>query len=346
MNTNQQQNNSEEVDLGQLFNAIGNLFQRLFNFIASIFKGIFAALIFLLKAIITYFKIIAIVLVVAFIIGFAMDKTVTPTYESNMLVMPHFGSKYQLIDNIEFYNALISNSDINKLSEIFEISQEQAQSLIKFNIEAGPESDTDKLRQYDEFLVSIDTSRAKEISYTEYLENRDIFSPEIYEITAVSHKIDVFKALEKGINKAFDNEYSKLQLSKRNTMAAIEKASIEASLNSIDSIQSAYIKSLEAKSSTGSISFGEGLNVEANNESSKELGLIKKEIELRAQLRKLEQELVEENEIFDVISGFKENGIRSSNFFRTYKLLLPTLAFILLSLVFFAVKIVKFTKSY
>ena len=38
-------NNSEEVDLGQLFKLIGNVFDRFFNFILRIFKSLFLAFI-------------------------------------------------------------------------------------------------------------------------------------------------------------------------------------------------------------------------------------------------------------------------------------------------------------
>jgi hypothetical protein len=42
MSTNTPNNaENEEVDLGQLFNAIGKLFSRLFEFIGNIIKGIF-----------------------------------------------------------------------------------------------------------------------------------------------------------------------------------------------------------------------------------------------------------------------------------------------------------------
>lgn len=346
MTNNQQQNNSEEVDLGQLFNAIGNLFQRFFNFISSIFKAIFAALIFLLKAFITYFKIIAIVLVLAFVIGFAMDKTINPVFESKMLVEPYFGSKYQMIDNIDHYNSLIANSDIIALSNIFEIDESKSASLVGFTISEGPENETDKLRQYDEFLTEIDTARADEITYEEFLKNRDIFSPEIYTITAISKEKTGFKALEKGIKKAFDNDFATRNFEKRNDMYAIEKSSIEASLRSIDSIKKAYIKALEQKNQGGSISFGEGLRVESNQEVSKELGLINKEIDLRNRLRLLDQKLIEESEIFEIISGFKETGSRSSSLLRTYKLLFPLIAFTILLMLFFGAMIVKFTKNY
>ena len=36
MSTNSQHDSSEEVDLGQLFKAIGNLFSRFFSFIGSL----------------------------------------------------------------------------------------------------------------------------------------------------------------------------------------------------------------------------------------------------------------------------------------------------------------------
>ena len=44
----QQEPQSEEVDLGQLFKIIGNAFQRFFDFIASIFKGVYKVILLLL----------------------------------------------------------------------------------------------------------------------------------------------------------------------------------------------------------------------------------------------------------------------------------------------------------
>ena len=51
---------NEEVDLGQLFNMIGKLFDKFFNFVGSIFKAFYSVFIYALKAIITNFKIIAV----------------------------------------------------------------------------------------------------------------------------------------------------------------------------------------------------------------------------------------------------------------------------------------------
>ena len=53
-------NNSDEIDLGQLFQLIGRAFQKLFNFIKSVFKGLFHMLILFLLFIQKNFLILAI----------------------------------------------------------------------------------------------------------------------------------------------------------------------------------------------------------------------------------------------------------------------------------------------
>ena len=70
------QNNSEEVDLGQLFTLIGNAFNKLFSFIASIFKTIFSVIVLTLKAFIVNFKIIVITMIIAGVLGFFLIYTV------------------------------------------------------------------------------------------------------------------------------------------------------------------------------------------------------------------------------------------------------------------------------
>ena len=51
-----------------------------------------------------------------------------------MLVKTFFDSKYQLIDNLNYYNDLISNSNHEELSNIFEIDKEDLSLLINFQL--------------------------------------------------------------------------------------------------------------------------------------------------------------------------------------------------------------------
>ena len=49
--------NNEEVDLGQLFNAIGRLFDKFFAFLGKLLKGLLEIVIYSLKPIVNNFNI-------------------------------------------------------------------------------------------------------------------------------------------------------------------------------------------------------------------------------------------------------------------------------------------------
>ena len=68
---------SDEVDLGQLFNIIGQLFKDLFKFFESILKGMFRIVIYALKPFVNNIKIVASVLVLSAVIGFFVEKNET-----------------------------------------------------------------------------------------------------------------------------------------------------------------------------------------------------------------------------------------------------------------------------
>lgn len=182
---------SEEVDLIQIFNVIGGLFKKLADFIKSIFKAIFSVIIFSLKAVIENFKIIAIVVVVFGALGFALEKTRPDVYTSQMLVKPYFDSKFQLVTNINYYNALINEKDYSQLTQIFDISEDDAEQLLQFEIHPGPENENDQIKQYDNFLKGLDSIRAQEVEFDEFLENRSIYSGDIFEINVESFKKDI-----------------------------------------------------------------------------------------------------------------------------------------------------------
>ncbi len=73
---------SDEIDLGQLFQMIGNGFKRLFNFIGNIFKGIFNIIILFLLFLQKHFIKFAIAGVVGLAIGIFLDMNKEPKYIS------------------------------------------------------------------------------------------------------------------------------------------------------------------------------------------------------------------------------------------------------------------------
>ena len=210
MNKDLPNNNSsnEEVDLGQLFNAIGKLFERVFKAISFVFMSIYSTIIYAAKAVIVNYKVVLITAFAAGIIGNILEKQKTKVYESSMLVRTYFDAKYQLSTNINYYNALIGSEDYESLSSIFNLSKEATKDLLNFEIAPGPETENDRIVQYDRFLKSIDSIRAQEVSFDDYIENRDIYSGDLFLITVDSKKKDIFKNLERGLDSTFKNQYS------------------------------------------------------------------------------------------------------------------------------------------
>ncbi|MEZ4856873.1 MAG: hypothetical protein R2812_10415 [Gelidibacter sp.] len=348
-NQNKNNNPSEELDLVMLFNLIGKAFNRFFNFIGSIFKAIFSVFIYALKAIVNNFKLIGISMFVAVIIGFGLEHLQPDVYSSQMVVKPYFDSKYQLVTNINYYNALIRERDFNQLKELFEISKDDAEQILNFEINSGPETENDRIVQYDEFIKSIDSIRAQNISFDDFVENRSIYTGDIFEINVMSTKKDIFRSLEKGLNTTFTNTYSRKKMLKRDSLISIDKARINNSLKEVDSLKKVYIAVMEqeSKSDKGTtIATKDGVSLIKERTNTREFDLLEKQIKLRQDLSALESQKVEEDVFFDTISGFQDVGAKYVSFWKRYSIIFPILTFLLLALGYSTKRVIKYVKNY
>ncbi|MFD1017015.1 hypothetical protein [Winogradskyella rapida] len=343
-----QQPQNEEVDLGQLFNAIGKLFDKFFAFIGRIFKGIFSAFIYVLKPLVHHFKIVGIALVAAFIVGFIIEKTKKPIYFSDLIVKTHFDSKYQLKSDIDYFNALIGADNVEELSTIFEIDSASAKQLKVFELRAGPETQNDLFLEYDEYLQSVDTSLVNELSYVEYINNRGLLSGHIFTITAYSSKQNIFLDLTKGIKKTFENEYSKHQMQVRDTIAYIERQSLTTELSRLDSLQKTYLEVLKNDSQNKALSFAISSSIPLQQERSitKEYELFIKEQEIRRNLNEVNSLIAEENTYFDIISDFDKFGSYDKLLINRFYFKLPIFVLLLLTVGFLFIKFIRFIKNY
>ncbi len=338
----------DEVDLGQLFNLIGNVFNKLFNFIGSIFKAIYSVFIYTLKAVVDNYKPLFTSMLIAGLLGFGLERIQSEVYTSQMLVKPYFDSKYQLVTNINYYNALIQDKDYNKLKSIFDIDKESASQILEFEIIPGPETENDRVKEYDRFVNAIDSIRAQDISYDDFIDNRSIYSGSFFEINVKSYKKDLFRSLENGLNSTFTNTYSIKKMEKRDSLIAIDKERIIKSLAQIDLLKRVYIKAMqeESNSSGGTITLKEGMSLVQERVKTKEYELLNKELELRKALTKLESKKVEEDVYFDTLSSFQDVGTKYSSLWEKYSIIFPILVFFLLSTIYLANKAIKYVKAY
>jgi hypothetical protein len=128
------QTKNEEVDLFQLFNFFQQKINSFFALILKGFKSIFSRIISFLQVLQQHFIKIAVLVIVAFILGYVYDGSKPKVYSSSMIVKPLFESKYQLVTNIGYYNELSASGNHNKLSEIFALSKEDAKSIKGFSV--------------------------------------------------------------------------------------------------------------------------------------------------------------------------------------------------------------------
>lgn len=343
------QNASEEVDLGQLFTLIGNAFNKLVAFIASIFKAIFSVFVLTLKAVIVNFKIIVITMIIAGVLGYAIDKYKPNLYSSTMLVKPYFDSKYQLVNTINYYNALLETEEYSTLSDVFGLAEEEVKEISSFEINPGPETENEKMVQYNNFLKSIDSAYASEITFEDFEENRSIYSGDLFEIKVFSHKKDIFQKLEEGLGGSFTNVYSEKKMKKRDSLISIKKENIMQQLKEVATLQGVYIKVLEeeSKSAPTEISIGgEGLTFNKDKTQTKEFELLNTEIKLRNELKALDEQKVEEDVFFDVIASFQQVGNLDIKWYQRYMLIFPILAFTLLCISYLTSRLVRFVNNY
>lgn len=343
-----QNNKNEDIDLLVLFNYIGDKINSLFRLFGIIFKWIYATFIFGAKAVIENIKLIVAIVVIAGGIGYYMEQSKDKVYDSGMLVRTYFGSKYQLATNLNYYNALLESEDYGTLAEIFEIHPDTIAEVTNFDMIIGPETENERIKEYDRFIKSIDSIRAQDISFDDYVENRDMYSGNLFEIKVESHKRDIFERLEVGINKSFENIYSIKEMMKRDSMIVIKRQNILNSIEEIDSLKKVYIKVIENESQNAkaNIAIGEGFPLMTEKSQTKEFQLLDKEISLRNELRALEEEKLEENVFFDVISSFQVVGNEVSYWYERYTILLPFLSFLGLGLIFLLKKFTVYVKNY
>lgn len=346
----QQQNTNDEVDLGQLFKLIGDAFNKLINFIGSIFKVVFSVFIYTLKAIVVNFKIIAITIIVACLLGYGLQKFKPDTYESTMLVKTYYDSKYQLVDNINYYRSLVDEGDYNTLSEIFDAKEDVLKNIVNLEIEIGPETENERLKDYNKFIKSLDTvSKLEDISFEDFIDNRSEYYGDFFSITVMSTQKNIFPKLNKGFENSFTNLYSLKKKQKSDSLIGIQKKNILEQLNQVDSLQKIYIKVLadESQAKTSEITLGEGgLSLSSDKSNTKEYELLNKEIELRNQLRSLEERRVNEDVFFEVVSSFQKVGKKTSKWYTNYLLVFPVLAFIILCGIYLTRKLVRFVIQY
>lgn len=179
--------NTEEIDLRELFNILGNAFNRL---------GIYFLLIFLFFKK-NFYKLLGLI-VIGIVLGYTLNQLITSKYKVDVIVKPNFNSKEYLYDVVDEIQSKLATRD----SVFFKELGIQTNLLKNFSITIAPienaEKDVDNSKKDTEYLKVLQ----------DYKENDfvlDAVRLEILNKIVFTHRITFsFKNLEKG------EEYSKI----------------------------------------------------------------------------------------------------------------------------------------
>ena len=348
-------NNSEEVDLGQLFKLIGNVFDRFFKFIASIFKNIFLAFVWFIFLVKKRIIILALATTSGLIIGALSKKTAIPKYESSVTVVQNYQTGENLYNSVGYYNDLLRQQDYETLGNVLNLDIDRTKSILAFDVKPVV-SENNKLVAFNRYIKQLDSLAATKIEYEDFLKNNEDYTHKYQQIRIESSERNSFKSVFENIvesinlNPFFLNEQSKDLVELNQTKAALMLA-----LEKSEALQETYKRVLEqgidADKNSKPSEIGITFEGSSEVEKTKEYDLYQSDLKLRSQLVEVERELLDKQYIIEMISNKQDSGFASTT--RTFlgielntTMFLGVLAFLVALAIMFGIEFLKFIEKF
>ncbi|MDO5969502.1 hypothetical protein Q4Q35_06765 [Flavivirga aquimarina] len=299
---------SEEVDLGQLFKLIGNVFSNFFRFIGSIFNKLFLAFVWLVFFVKKHVLKLAIAGIVGVILGIVLEKTSEPVYKSSITVKQNYNTGENLYNVIDYYNDLIKQ-DVNILKTVLGVKSEEAESILNFEIEPTI-SENQKLQEFHAYLKTLDTSLTKILDYKTFLKNSKDYHHQYQQITIKAKERNNFKTVfHKIISNINSNVYFKQEQEKDLRELKAQASAIFKGLIKSDTLLAVYQKAIVKSAENNNDSQTQITIANKGNQSStKEFELYNKDLELRRELVEIEREIADKKHIIEITSSKQDSG--------------------------------------
>ena len=327
-----------EVDVGRLFKIIENILNELKNFLIRLLNSFLYILSYLFIFIKKHIKPIIIIAIVGSSLGYALDNFLDKEYYSYMMVQPNYNSVYQLYSNIEFYNGLIEEKDFAELASLFNISENEATSLVEFQIIPGPNNKNENLLLYDNFIKNADSITVSLTTYKTFIKEQDEFSRIRHIINVYSKDKYIYKKIEDGIVEGIStNTFLNEQLDKELAEFVNKEEDLNMMINRLDSINSLYQEVIKIEADK-TVSASTNIDLTGSSgDKTKELELLDKKTEYLDRIRNIQRIKAEKNKFINIISSFYERGIIEPNVFKR-KIVLVPLGLIGLFLIFIVLR--------
>ncbi|MEL0455286.1 hypothetical protein WJN01_03515 [Flavobacteriaceae bacterium SZ-1-7] len=343
---------SEEVDLGQLFKQIGKAFDRLINFISSIFKGIYKVVILLLVHIYKRLIWYAGVIIIGLILGFIIDSYSKKMYGANMYIQTNYNSARQVYENIkQFHQLAYVDKDTSELALKLNISSDLASNLKGFYIE--PDLDENNIAEmYSDFYQRLDSVSRLEMTYDRYRESLTPYNYSIHRVGVASTDKNIYKKIEESfIHQISGNKYLNELLEANKKILEKKDNVLQKQVQKTDSLVEEYLKIRINESQKEQIP-NSGTNVYLGDAQSAggslivdEAKIVNQRLYYENQRRLIDSTLAVKKYIVNVLANFPESGYDISEWYEKKKFLLPVALFTITLLVFSFIGLGKFLEN-
>lgn len=330
---------SEEVDLGQLFKLIGNAFDRLFKFIGSIFIGLYNLVLQLLLHFYKRFIWYVGVVVLGLVLGFIVDKNSEKLYGANMYIETNFNSARQVYENIYQFNQLAKlDKDSIELARRLKITVNEASKLKGFYIEA--DFDENRIAEmYSSFYLKLDSLSRTEMTYERYKESLTPFNFKIHQIGVAASDRAVYKKIEKEfVAQISENTYLNELVESNISILKKKDEVLSKQVKITDSLVNEYLK-IRINESNKEPMLGSGTNLymgdaESSNLIVDESKIVQQRLGYENQRRIIDSSLVTQKSVINVLVDFPLSGYDIREWYDKMKFLIPLVLFSLTLLVF------------
>jgi hypothetical protein len=326
--------NSEEIDLGVLFNAISRGIANAISFFIKLLRSFIYALI----NFVIFVKKNAYVYIAASLIGLLtgifLDDTMPKQYIATATLEPHFESSRQMYSNVAYLNDLALQKDSMQLAAFFEIKPSKAATITKLQITPFT-TEVKQRKEYNNYFSKLDSIVASETSFEDYVSKLEVYDSQIHVLEAESTTQDIFPLLLSPLIQSVSavEYFMKKQATELANLELLDSITIE-SIAQTDSLLSLLqrVRVVEANKE-----FSNGTNVYMSNdgEDNTEISLLDRKIALTEELEEIRTEKLEALNVVDVISSFPNYGYLDNSIFKNRKLLAIITAFLLVSLYYF-----------
>ena len=337
-------NESEEIDLGVLFNAIGNGISKLFTAIGTavlfVLNTMLQLAVFVRKRIV-YFALASILGLAA---GVFLERLTPLKYIATATVEPHFDSARQLYSNVLYLNDLAAQKDSVQLASFFGISLSEAASLTKLEITPFV-TKTSLLQEYNDYVMGLDSLVATEMSYKQYVKQISDFERKIHLLKFESTQQDVFQSLLAPLTASVAQvNYFKDQQATKLANLELMDSITQVSIVQADSLLSLFeeVRIVEANKA---FSNGTNLYMSEATEDNAEIALLNRKITLAEQIEKIRLDKLKARNVVDVVAAFPEVGYLEESFWKNTKTQGIGVGLLFLSLFYLTLYLDTFLKS-